>query len=64
MTLDEARTRVGNGVVYRPRPGAKVEQGTVTSVGETFVFVRYGADTVSKATRPQDLAPLAPGDRK
>lgn len=31
----------------------------VTSVNDTYVFVRYGSDTHSKATRPEDLQPLS-----
>ena len=49
MTLDEARSLIGNAVVYRPL-GGPVEQGVITSVNDYFVFVRYGADTHSKAT--------------
>ena len=29
--------------------------GVITSVGSNYVFVRYGNDTVSKATRAKDL---------
>ena len=31
------------------------ELGVITSVNETYVFVRYGNDINSKATRPEDL---------
>ena len=55
MTLEEARARIGEPVAYRPRVGAKPEFGTITSVNDAFVFVRYGADVGSKATRPEDL---------
>ena len=71
MTLDEAREHIGHGVVYQPPyPGAPIEQGVITSVTEPdlgsrdrsaapgYVFVRYGADYASKATRPQDLTLL------
>lgn len=53
MTLTEARERVGQKVIYRPphvdhdRQG---EEGVVTTVGDTFVYVRFGTDTYSKAT--------------
>ena len=49
MTLEEAREHVGSGVVYRG------EDGTITSVNDSFVFVRYGSDQHSKATSPGDL---------
>jgi hypothetical protein len=58
MTLDDARAHVGDGVVYRPAHGAR-EQGVITSVNDAYVFVRYGADQGSKATRPADLQLLA-----
>jgi len=58
VTLDEARALVGHRVVYHAYPGALVEEGTITSVGDALVFVRYGADTGSKATRPEDLEPV------
>lgn len=57
-TLTEARSRVGEKVVYRAphvslnEPG---EEGVITSVGETFVYVRYGADVTSKATPVERL---------
>jgi hypothetical protein len=53
VTLDAARTRVGDTVLYQ-RPGVS-ERGVVTSVGQRYVFVRYAGDTGSKATRPEDL---------
>ncbi len=55
MTLDEARELIGNAVVYRPF-GGPVEQGVITSVNDYFVFVRYGADLHSKATRAGQLS--------
>lgn len=60
MTLDEARQHTGDGVVYEP-PGGPVEQGVITGIspGDRFVFVRYGADTISKATHPDVLTLLA-----
>jgi hypothetical protein len=53
--------QVGMKVVYEPAnwPRAKqFEEGVVTSKNAWFVFVRYGADYGSKATRPEDLQPL------
>jgi hypothetical protein len=46
---------VGRHVIYTDRPGGKVEQGVITSFSEHYVFVRYGADVHSKATRRIDL---------
>jgi hypothetical protein len=60
MTLAEARERIGAGVVYTPKGGGRREDGVITSVGSTFVFVRYTGDSGSKATDPADLVPLAP----
>jgi hypothetical protein len=58
MTLEKARQSIGMGVVYIPFPGCSKEQyeyGVITSVNDRFVFVRYGRDIISKATRPDDL---------
>ncbi len=56
MTLDEFRSLVGRRVVYLPSLHfGQLESGTITSVGSAFVFVRYGADTTSKATAAADL---------
>ncbi len=63
MTLEQARGHVGHGVVYRaPHIGAAdqgPEQGEITSVGEQYVFVRYGSDFHAKATDPAALTLLA-----
>jgi hypothetical protein len=59
ITLAQARQRVGDGVVYRPDEGDP-EQGVVSSVGERWVFVRYGSDSGAKATEPGMLDWLAP----
>ena len=58
MTLDEARQRIGHGVVYRPFADVIPEQGVITSVNDHWVFVRYGSDVGSKATEPWLLTPL------
>jgi hypothetical protein len=57
MTLDEARERIGAGVVYRPH-GGPAEDGDIVSVGDQYVMVRYVGDRQAKATRPEDLEPL------
>ncbi len=56
ITLPEARTRIGAGVVYRPHPDAPAEDGVITSVGERWVHVRYRGDHGSKATAPELLS--------
>jgi len=59
MTLDEARARIGDGVVYARPYGAR-EDGVITKVGSLYVFVRYGGDAYSKATAAADLTFLSP----
>jgi hypothetical protein len=65
MQLHEAQAlldRHGPGqvkLVYRSHPDAEAEEGVITSVTGAFVFIRYGADVHSKATRPEDLEPLS-----
>lgn len=59
MTLEEARKYIGAGVVYQPRPDAPAEDGTITSVNHTWVFVRYTGNTQSQATAPEHLTLLA-----
>lgn len=49
---------VGQGVVYHAYPGAKPEDGTITSMNAEYVFVRYAGDDHSKATRRVNLQPL------
>ncbi len=60
MTLDEARKRVDSGVVYRTAYG-RTEDGVITSVNDSYVFVRYAGDQISKATDPQSLELLSGG---
>lgn len=58
MTLDEARELVGCKVVYRSLHLSVSEQGdegVITSVNDTWVFVRYGSQTGSQATSPTML---------
>ncbi len=75
MTLEEAREHVGDGVVYQAaRAGFEpvtdeqrrndyynrpAEQGTITSVNWSWVFVRFGGDTGPKDTAPECLTLLA-----
>lgn len=53
MTLEQAADNIGRAVVYHGF--GPVEEGVITSVNSTWVFVRYGADKHSKATMPQML---------
>lgn len=53
--IEATKADVGRAVVYRPYPGASPEQGIITSMNDTYVFVRYGLGAGSQATRPCDL---------
>lgn len=46
--------RVGQKVVYRAGT-SEMEEGVITSVNSSYVFVRYGSNYGSKATNPEDL---------
>lgn len=59
MTLDEARERIGLKVIYRSPGNPLAEEGVITSVNDSFVFVRYGSQAGSQATYPADLSPLS-----
>ena len=61
ITIEQARANIGRGVIYR-RPYCGVEQGTITGVSETTVFVRYLGDMHSKGTYPSDLEWLSGGE--
>lgn len=58
MTLDEARAHVGHGVVYADGY-APPEDGVITGVSASLVFVRYKGDLHAKGTRPENLTLLA-----
>ncbi len=56
MTLQEAYDNIGAAVVYKLFADARhFEAGVITSVNDSYVFVRYGDDTGSKATYASDL---------
>ena len=58
MTIEECRKKIGRVVTYiRCEGGDKIllETGVITWVNDKNVFVRYGSDINSKATRPEDL---------
>ena len=63
MTITEATSRIGQKVVYRPphlRSDQPGEEGVITRIGASgIVFVRYGADTTSKATDASLLTAVA-----
>jgi hypothetical protein len=59
MTLAECADALAAGfrVIYSPfNPDDPEEAGVITSVGETFAHVRYGADLGSRATNPERLS--------
>ena len=57
MTLDEARARIGAGVVYNPGHGAR-EDGEIVRVSDLYVFVLFDGDRAPKATPPGALTLL------
>jgi hypothetical protein len=70
MNIGEAKANVGRGVVYNPEVGLRrelgyghdrQEDGVITSVNDTYVFVRYTGDQTAKATRPEQLQFLSEG---
>lgn len=46
---------IGRTVAYRDHPNTNPELGIVTSFDRFFVFVRYGADLHSRATKASHL---------
>ena len=57
VTIAEAKDRVGDAVIYGGGPSA--EQGYITSVNDSYVFVRFGSAAHGIACRPDDLLWLA-----
>jgi hypothetical protein len=55
MTIEEAEQHIGAEVLYRPYPGAPVEEGEIASVSKSYVFVQFTGDRHRKACRPADL---------
>jgi hypothetical protein len=57
MTLAQAAASIGRTVVYLPSnfPKGHLESGVITSVNDTYVFVRYGTNQTSSGTRPEHL---------
>jgi hypothetical protein len=58
MTLEESKNLVGRKVIYTPYEGCnenELETGIITGYNDKYVFVRYGSDINSKATKPEDI---------
>jgi hypothetical protein len=55
--IEPIEADIGCAVIYTGNryPGGKLEEGVITSFNDHSVFVRYGADTHSKATSRADL---------
>jgi len=62
MTLDDARSAIDREVLYLPSGGSidSTEVGVITSVGDQWVFVRFGTSATSAALDPADLTLLSP----
>ena len=52
--LDPQQSDIGRKVLYRARDGA-IEEGVIVAYNSEYVFVRYGSDIGSKATRREDV---------
>ena len=52
--INPTKDDIGRKVIYHLNP-AMFEVGVITSFNDKYVFVRYGADIHSKATRREDL---------
>lgn len=57
MSIEDAADNIGRVVVYRGHSfgNQSGQQGIITSVNATYVFVRYAGNQTSQATRPQDI---------
>lgn len=53
--IDPTPADIGRAVVYRDRDLFLREDGVITSFTESYVLVRYGTDSTSRATRRRDL---------
>jgi len=59
--INPTESDIGRAVVFHDV--CWIEQGVITSVTPHFVFVRYGSDLTSRATRRCDLTWLANDDK-
>lgn len=55
ITLAQARSRIGAGVVFQPHSQAPREDGEIVRVTDTGVFVKYRGDLDAKLTNASDL---------
>ncbi len=54
-------SHIGRTVIYTPRHwGGRLEEGVITNFNDRYIFVRYGKESDSKATSPDDLELLGP----
>lgn len=54
--IEPSEKDIGRKVIYKRSPSMDTgEEGVITSFNDTYVHVRYGSDTHSKATRHHDL---------
>jgi hypothetical protein len=55
--IEPTEADIGRRVVYigNRHPGGKLEYGVITHITSVYVFVRYGNERSSKATRREDL---------
>lgn len=55
--IDPKEEDIGRSVLYTGNrfPGGKLESGIITALTTFSVFIRYGDDRHSKATRREDL---------
>lgn len=51
--LDPQDDDIGRKVIYRAGHG-QIEEGVLVAFNSAYVFVRYGSDVGSKATRRED----------
>lgn len=54
MMFDPQRDDIGRKVLYRRGDGV-IEEGVIVSFNDAYVFVRYGSEVHSKATRREDI---------
>jgi hypothetical protein len=59
--INPTKNDIGRKVVYRMSPIA-IDEGVITSFNDAFVFVRYGANTTSAATKREHLEWTSGGD--
>ena len=53
--VEPTEADIGRAVCYK-QGFDPVEEGVITSFNDNYVFVRYGSDKQSKATKRRDLA--------